>query len=97
MAADRSAHAGYTFYLSALERHFSADEIALWHTHSRAPGRNPGTMGDPSPKNKHKLADQKHAEHDEKQHEKEENAEVQHHHPDHLPDAEQVVGLEKPE
>ena len=37
-------------------------------------------MGDDSPKNKHKLDDQKHEEHAKKEDEKHENAERQHHH-----------------
>lgn len=53
-------------------------------------------MGDDSPKNKHKLEEQKHEEHVKKDEEKHENAERQHHHSDNLPDAEQIVGLEKP-
>ena len=36
-------------------------------------------MGDQSPKNQHKLAEQKHDEHVKKDHEKLENAEHQHH------------------
>ena len=54
-------------------------------------------MGDTSPKNKHKLEEQHHELHDKKEHEKHDNAEVQHHHPDHLPVAEQVKGLPKPD
>ncbi|MDB6152195.1 MAG: hypothetical protein JWL90_648 [Chthoniobacteraceae bacterium] len=50
-------------------------------------------MGDTSPKNKHKLEEQKHEDHVKKEDEKHENAERQHHHPDSIPDAEQVVGL----
>ena len=50
-------------------------------------------MGDTSPKNKHKLEEQKHEDHVKKEDRKHENAEVQHHHPDHLPTAEQVNGL----
>ena len=40
-------------------------------------------MGDDSPKNKHKLEEQKHEEHDKKEDEKHENAERQHTHPHH--------------
>jgi hypothetical protein len=54
-------------------------------------------MGDPSPKNKHKMEEQHHETHVKKEHEKLENAEVQHHHPDHVPTPEQVVGMPKPE
>lgn len=36
-------------------------------------------MGDQSPKNQHKLEEQKHGEHVKKEHEKLENAEHQHH------------------
>ncbi len=50
-------------------------------------------MGDNSPKNKHKLEEQKHDEHVKKEDSKHQNAEAQHHHPDHLPTAEQVNGL----
>jgi len=60
-------------------------------------------MGDPSPKNKHKLEDQKHGEHVKKEDKKHENAEVQHHHPhhplhpDHVPPAEQISAPPAPE
>lgn len=57
------------------------------------PITNSGSMGDTSPKNKHKLEEQKHEDHVKKEDEKHENAERQHHHPDSIPDAEQVVGL----
>lgn len=39
-------------------------------------------MGDSSPKNKHKLEEQKHEEHVQHEHQKHDNAERQHHHPD---------------
>lgn len=50
-------------------------------------------MGDTSPKNKHKLEEQKHDEHLKKEEVKHHNAEVQHHHPRVEPTPEQVVGL----
>ena len=57
-------------------------------------------MGDTSPKNKHKLEDQKHEDHVKKEDGKHENAEKQHHHPhhpEHLPTAEQAPVLPTPE
>jgi hypothetical protein len=54
-------------------------------------------MGDDSPKNKHKLVEQKHEEHVKKEEAKHENAEVQHHHSQELPEAEQVEGVPKVE
>lgn len=54
-------------------------------------------MGDTSPKNIHKLAEQKHEEHEKKEQHKHENAEVQHHSVSHPPDAEQVKGLPETE
>ena len=52
-------------------------------------------MGDTSPKNKHKLEEQKHEEHVKKEDEKHENAERQHIHPDGFPEAEQLPALPK--
>ena len=40
-------------------------------------------MGDSSPKNLHKLKEQKHEVHDKKEHEKHDNADRQHHSPHH--------------
>lgn len=54
-------------------------------------------MGDTSPKNKHKLEDQKHEDQLRKEDGKQKNAEVQHHHSDHHPTAEPVNGLPAPE
>ena len=53
-------------------------------------------MGDDSPKNKHKLDEQKHEEHVKKDHEKLENAAHQHH-PDRPSTAEEVLALKKEE
>ncbi len=53
-------------------------------------------MGDNSPKNQQKLAEQKHEEHLKKEHEKLENADHQHH-PDRAPTAEEVLALKKQE
>jgi len=53
-------------------------------------------MGDNSPKNKHKLDEQKHEVHVKKDHVKHENAEHQHH-PDRESTAEEVVALKKVE
>jgi hypothetical protein len=50
-------------------------------------------MGDTSPKNKHKLQDQKHEEHEKKEDVKHHNAEVQHHHVNVDLTSEQIVGL----
>ena len=52
-------------------------------------------MGDASPKNQHKLVEQKHDEHVKKDHQKHENAERQHH-PD-VPTSEEVAALKKTE
>ena len=52
-------------------------------------------MGDNSPKNQHKLVEQKHDEHVKKDHQKHENAERQHH-PD-VPTPEEVAALKKTE
>ena len=52
-------------------------------------------MGDNSPKNQHKLVEQKHDEHIKKDHQKHENAERQHH-PD-VPTPEEVTALKKSE
>ena len=53
-------------------------------------------MGDNSPKNQHKLDEQKHEEHVKKDHAKLENAEVQHH-PDRASTPEEVLALKKQE
>lgn len=57
-------------------------------------------MGDSSPKNKHKLEEQKHEDHVKKEDKKHENAEVQHHHPhhpEHVPTPGQANVLPAPE
>ncbi|MEO6789136.1 MAG: hypothetical protein ABI318_23685 [Chthoniobacteraceae bacterium] len=57
-------------------------------------------MGDDSPKNKHKLEEQKHGDHVKKEDRKHENAEVQHHtphHPEHAPAAGEADVLPTPE
>ncbi|HEX8310103.1 MAG TPA: hypothetical protein VF614_02225 [Chthoniobacteraceae bacterium] len=51
-------------------------------------------MGDNSPKNQHKLEEQKHEEHVKKVHEKLENAENQHH-PDRESTPDEVEALKK--
>lgn len=51
-------------------------------------------MGDNSPKNQHKLDEQKHEEHVKKDHAKLENAEHQHH-PDRISTPEEVLALKK--
>ena len=61
---------------------------------SRAP--NDLSMGDNSPKNQHKLDEQKHEEHVKKDHTKLENAEHQHH-PDRASTPEEVLALKKQE
>ena len=53
-------------------------------------------MGDNSPKNQHKLDDQKHEEHVKKDHAKLENAAHQHH-PDRDSTPEEVLALKKQE
>ena len=53
-------------------------------------------MGDNSPKNHHKLDEQKHEEHVKKDHEKLENA-VHQHHPDRPSTAEEILALKKEE
>ncbi|MEO7317549.1 MAG: hypothetical protein ABIZ56_01030 [Chthoniobacteraceae bacterium] len=53
-------------------------------------------MGDTSPKNQHKLDEQKHEEHVKKDHEKLENAAHQHH-PDRDSTPEEVLALKKQE
>jgi hypothetical protein len=53
-------------------------------------------MGDTSPKNKHKLVEQKHEEHVKKTHEKIENA-VHQHHPDRPSTPEEDFALKKQE
>ena len=53
-------------------------------------------MGDTSPKNQHKLDEQKHDEHVKKDHEKLENA-VHQHHPDRASTPEEVLDLKKQE
>ncbi len=53
-------------------------------------------MGDTSPKNQHKLDEQKHGEHVKKDHEKLENA-VHQHHPDRVSTPEEVLALKKQE
>ena len=60
----------------------------------RAP--NGMSMGDNSPKNQHKLDEQKHEEHVKKDHEKLENA-VHQHHPDRASTPEEVLALKKQE
>lgn len=50
-------------------------------------------MGDTSPKNKHKLEEQKHDEHVKKEDVKHHNAEVQHHHVKLELTPEQVISL----
>ena len=52
-------------------------------------------MGDNSPKNQHKLEEQKHDEHVKKDHQKHENAERQHH-PD-VPTPAEIAALKKEE
>jgi len=51
-------------------------------------------MGDNSPKNQHKLDDQKHEEHVKKDHHKLENA-VHQHHPDRASTPEEILALKK--
>ncbi len=53
-------------------------------------------MGDTSPKNQHKLDEQKHEEHVKKDHEKLENA-MHQHHPDRASTPEEVLALKKQE
>lgn len=53
-------------------------------------------MGDNSPKNQHKLDEQKHEEHVKKDHTKLENAEHQHH-PDRTTTPEEALALKKQE
>ena len=53
-------------------------------------------MGDTSPKNQHKLDEQKHEEHVKKDHEKLENA-VRQHHPDRPSTPEELLALKKQE
>lgn len=53
-------------------------------------------MGDTSPKNQHKLDEQKHEEHVKKDHEKLENA-VHQHHPDRACTPEEELALKKQE
>ncbi len=53
-------------------------------------------MGDHSPKNQHKLDEQKHEDHVKKDHAKLENAAHQHH-PDRPPTAEELLALKKQE
>lgn len=53
-------------------------------------------MGDNSPKNHHKLDEQKHEEHIKKDHEKLENAAHQHH-PDRESNPEELLALKKQE
>ncbi len=53
-------------------------------------------MGDTSPKNQHKLDEQKHGDHVKKDHEKLENA-VHQHHPDRASTPEEVLALQKQE
>lgn len=53
-------------------------------------------MGDTSPKNQHKLAEQKHEEHVKKDHEKLENA-MHQHHPDRPSKPEEELALKKQE
>jgi len=53
-------------------------------------------MGDTSPKNQHKLDEQKHEEHVKKDHAKLENADHQHH-PDRASTPEEVLALKKQE
>ena len=53
-------------------------------------------MGDKSPKNQHKLHEQKHEEHVKKDHSKLENA-VHQHHPDRASTPEEVLALKKQE
>ena len=61
---------------------------------SRAP--NYLSMGDNSPKNQHKLDEQKHEEHVKKDHKKLENA-VHQHHPDRPSTPEEALALKKQE
>ena len=53
-------------------------------------------MGDNSPKNQHKLEEQKHEKHVKKDHEKLENA-VHQHHPDRPSTSEEILALKKEE
>ncbi len=53
-------------------------------------------MGDNSPKNQHKLDEQKHEEHVKKDNEKLENA-VHQHHPDRASTPEEILALKKQE
>lgn len=53
-------------------------------------------MGDNSPKNQHKLDEQKHDEQVKKEHEKLENA-VHQHHPDRASTPEEILALKKQE
>ena len=53
-------------------------------------------MGDNSPKNQHKLDEQKHEKHVKKDHEKLENA-VHQHHPDRVSTPEEELALKKQE
>lgn len=53
-------------------------------------------MGDNSPKNQHKLDEQKHEDHVKKDHQKLENAEHQHH-PDRPSTPEEIAALKKDE
>ena len=53
-------------------------------------------MGDNSPKNQHKLDEQKHEKHVKKDHEKLENA-VHQHHPDRPSTPEEILALKKQE
>ena len=53
-------------------------------------------MGDNSPKNQHKLDEQKHEEHVKKDHDKLENA-VHQHHPDRPSTPEEILALKKEE
>ena len=51
-------------------------------------------MGDNSPKNQHKLDEQKHEEHVKKDHEKRENA-VHQHHPNRVSTPEEILALKE--
>lgn len=51
-------------------------------------------MGDNSPKNQHKLDEQKHEEHVKKDHEKRENA-VHQHHPNRASTPEEILALKE--
>ena len=63
---------------------------------ANAPSGDLCFMGDNSPKNQHKLHEQKHEEHVKKDHEKLENA-VHQHHPDRPSTPEELLALKKQE